>query len=342
MQKQAKLFNLLVLIDIVVLIVCGLLINAVSNFSGDTATALYFVLMLLFMFVALPLLFTIFVLALMIRPINLNGIFYIILSTFLHLWLAHSMGFFEKAIDAWQAQKKVEGNLPLHQLRTEMNRLTSRNLAKIVDALNKGANPDASLGDEYVLPVLLLATSNNDTQVMQALLNAGADPNQRAIVKVLGIPNPSALDVVLFGEGKDKAAIASADILLAASAEPRNSLLALGACYRGSIEFYIKAEILEANTLQDSHGNGCLHHAVKNNRIAFIKKMFQSANIYPNIISQLNQNNNAQVKPLDIAVGQRFTALATFLISVGAISDYPTTMKRYHQQTKTLKAVSAY
>ncbi len=311
-------FNILAPIDALVLITCCILLFASLDQSGDASTGLFFLLTLLFLFISLPLFMSTAIAVFIISPITKIRISYLALSLVAHLGLAHGMGFFDKAIDSIDRQQTIKANPALHQLRFEMNRSNQRDVSKIAQALAEGADPDASLVEGIDLPVLLLATINNDSEAVKTLLEAGANPNIRSTVEVKEKSNPSALDIVLLGDGDDNAAFDTLDLLLDAGANIENSLLALGACYRGSIDIYLNARSMSANTDQDLNGNSCMHYAVMNNQIGFLQTVFSAANDYPEIVRHLNLSNSRNIRPLNIAEREDLTEMEDFLLSIGA------------------------
>lgn len=121
-----------------------------------------------------------------------------------------------------------------------VSRGPSSKIDDVLAALKDGANPNAGIFDNR-LPYLVIAASRSDVPAIKALLDAGADPNLRASIEYVSIRNPLPLDVVTFSEYNGVAD--SVELLLAAGADPSQSIMKIGACRRGDLSLYDRTKI---------------------------------------------------------------------------------------------------
>ncbi len=304
-RKYYKLLCWLALVDFVILlglIVCCSL--ATSN-SGDTSTALGFVFLMGFIFVSAPVLVTLISMILIgILQLGIEKLkwllIYSVISFSGHLLLAYQSGFFDKWINGYQQDKRTKANPAQVKLKQALGSRPSSNINDVQDALAKGADPNAGLADNR-LPFLVIAASHSDTPVIKALLDAGANPNKRAAIDYDFFKQPLPLDMVLFS--KFKGVKESVKLLIAAGADPSQSLMKLGACWRGDLSLYDMAQNLGAPDLVDGKDQTCLHHAANKNQLALLEALlFDPAYAGENTIRMLKMSNHIGQYPLDVAI----------------------------------------
>jgi ankyrin repeat protein len=201
------------------------------------------------------------------------------------------------------------------KLEQAISRGPSSKIDDVLDALKDGANPDAGIFDNR-LPYLVIAASRSDVPAIKALLDAGADPNMRATIDYEDIKNPLPLDVVTFSEYSGVAE--SVELLLAAGADPSQSIMKLGACRRGDLSLYNRIQNSDTSILFDAKDQNCLHHAAETNQVAFLNALlFDLAYKGEKIKEMLVMSNHIGRTPLDVAIAKKHFEAALLIAKAG-------------------------
>lgn len=288
--------------------------------NSSTSLTLWFILLHLLVYVSAPLHGIIFLGAL-IQLIKGNGrafrwvYFYLIIAMSGHSVVGYSQGAFEsQLIIIARFKRSIEEPAQL-KLEQAINRGPSSKIEDVRAALADGANPNAGIFDNRV-PYLVVAASRSDAPTIEALLNAGADPNMRADIEFNAIKNPLPLDVVTFSEYKGIAD--SVDLLIAAGADPSQSIMKIGACRRGDMSLYDRNQSSGARVLFDVKGQNCLHHAADTNQVAFLKVLlFDPAYKEEKIKEMLVMSNHIGRTPLDVAIAREHFEAAILMVKAG-------------------------
>jgi len=303
--------------------------------SGDTSTALSLVFMILLYFVSLPLHGIILVVSL-VQLVMGNGrafrwvYFYFIVSIGIHFPIAYDMGVLDSvANDAAQFKRTIEEPAQIKLEQALIRRPSDIN--KVRDALDSGANPNGATSKGRI-PLLVSAAIWADTPVIKALLDAGADPNRRSstthgLGSNISVKNPLPLDVLAFSE--NKGVMDSVKILLAAGADPSESIMKLGACRRGDLSLYDLAKNIGASGLQDANDQTCLHHAAATNQAVLIDTLlFNPAYEKENARVMLAMENHIGQYPLDVATSVKNYEAALLIVKAGGKANKKWTVKR--------------
>ncbi|MCB1729082.1 MAG: hypothetical protein KDI21_01260 [Halieaceae bacterium] len=311
------------------LLVCW---SVAQSSGGDSSTALGFVFMLGFIFLATPLLALLLVVG--GERLRQNGyprsrgvVFCASLALAGHLWLAYDSGFFDKWIDQFQRRAQEREFPALTQLQYAVARGPVSDIDKVRAALAAGADPNAGSFNDPRMPLLAIAASRSDASTIEALLEAGADPNQRSAYTHGSLTKPSPLDLVLFSEFAGKGE--SLELLLAAGARPEGSLLRAGACHSGDTALYQRVGELGAVDLPDAELNTCLHLAAAQDRQALLQSLLSNpADTDAAVQAMLSTSNRRGEFPLDTAVAAQHYAAALLIAQAGGTANLPRTGER--------------
>ncbi len=288
--------------------------------SSDTSLTIWFILLHLLVYVSVPLHGIILVGAL-IQLIKGNGsafrfvYLYLIVTICGHLVVGYSQGAFEsQLIKIVRLKRSIEEPEQL-KLEQAINRGPSSKIEDVLAALADGANPNAGIFDNHI-PYLVIAASRSDVPTIKALLDAGADPNIRATMEYGSINNPLPLDVVTFSEYKGVAD--SVELLLAAGADPSQSLMKLGACRRGDLSLFSRTKSSGARVLFDMKSQNCLHHAAETNQIVFLKAvLFDPTYKAEKTKEMLVMSDHVGRTPLDVAITRKHFEVAILMAKAG-------------------------
>ncbi len=319
-ETRNKLIYHLTLVALAVSIISLVLFKIGIQTSGDTGLTLWFILLLLLVYVSAPLHGIILVGAL-IQLIKGNGsafrwvYIYLIVTICGHLTVGYSHGAFESQlikIDRFIRSIEEPAQLKLEQA---ISRGPSSKIEDVLAALADGANPNAGIFNNRV-PYLVLAASRADVPSIKALLDAGADPNVRATMEFGSIKNPLPLDVVTFA--KYEGVADSVELLLAAGADPSQSIMKIGACRHGDLSLYGRTKSTGARFLFDVKGQTCLHHAADTNQVTFLKALlFDPVYKGEKTKEMLVMSNHIGQTPLDVAITREHFEAATLLAKAG-------------------------
>jgi hypothetical protein len=312
-------------VNILVLIVVAILFTVATNSSGDKSTALGFIALLLFIFISMPSLLFVTVLTFIKSLRSKALITYLVISLVAHVLVAFQLGFFDKAISNFKEIRIQQADPALYSLRNAVSLGPISNIQKVIDALNAGADPNASYRDEYNLPLIVLAASRADHAVIHALLEAGANPNAQADINVNNIESPHAIDLVLLADTDRDSALRSLQLLQNAGATTDSSLLILGACYQGEQALYMQLHNQSSEQTTElptgSKGYNCLHYAVENTKIEFIRLLLENNTTHLKAKRMLDQTNNYGQLPLDLALSHGKTGITRLLLHHGATAN---------------------
>ncbi len=319
-ETRSKLIYRLTWIALLVSIISLVLLVVGNQSKGDTSLTLWFILLLLLVYVSAPL-HGIILIGSLVQLIKGNGwairwvYLYLILAVSGHLIVGYSQGAFDsQLIKIARFKRSIEEPAQL-KLEQAISRGPSSKIEDVQAALADGANPNAGIFDNR-LPYLVVAASRADVPVIKALLDAGADPNMRATIEYESIENPLPLDVVAFSEYQGVAV--SVELLLAAGADPSQSIMKIGACRRGDLSLYGQTESSGARVLFDMKGQTCLHHAAETNQLAFLKALlFDPAYKNEKTREMLVMNNHRGQTPLDVAVSSEHFEAAVLMAKAG-------------------------
>ncbi len=319
-ETRNKLIYRLTLVALVVSIISLVLFKIGIQSSGDTGLTLWFILLLLLVYVSAPLHGIILVGAL-IQLIKGNGsafrwvYIYLIVTICGHLTVGYSHGAFESQLIKIDRFIRSIEEPAQQKLEQAISRGPSSKIEDVLAALADGANPNAGIFNNR-LPYLVLAASRADVPSIKALLDAGADPNVRATMEVGSIKNPLPLDVVTFA--KYKGVADSVELLLAAGADPSQSIMKIGACRRGDLSLYGRTKSTGARFLFDAKGQTCLHHAADTNQVTFLKALlFDPVYKGEKTKEMLVMSNHIGRTPLDVAITREHFEAATLLAKAG-------------------------
>ena len=240
---------------------------------------------------------------------------YLIVAISGHLVVGHSQGAFEsQLLDIARFKRSIKEPAQL-KLEQAIIRGPSSKIDDVLAALADGANPNASIADNRI-PYLVVAASRSDVLAIKALLAAGADPNVRASIEYGFIKNPLPLDVVTFS--KYNGVAESVELLLAAGADPSQSLMKIGACRRGDLSLYNRTKSSGASILLDVKEQTCLHHAAETNQIAFLKALlFDPAYKGEKTEEMLVMSDHISRSPLDVAIAREHFEAAILILKAG-------------------------
>lgn len=313
--------------------------------SGDSSTALGLVFMAGFIFLATPLLVLLLGLAYGIaRKAGFAAarrvLLYACLSLIAHLALAYDSGFFDKQIEKYKRDARAREFPALTQLQYVVASGPVSDIAKVRAALAAGADPNAGSYSDPNTPLLLLAAARADTETIAALLQAGANPDQRAVIAYDDIDTPAPLDLVLFSEYGDPRA--SMELLIAAGADPASSMLRTGACFLGDPQLYRQVSELGAPHKADKKQNSCLHHAAEQDRTALLQALLiESSEHAAGLRGLLTSANRAGQYPLDIAVARGNFSAALVIARAGGVASNPRTVERVMDNPSTEESLES-
>ncbi len=312
------------------------MIAAVEAYGGDTSLGVWFVLLLLLLYVSLPL-HGFIVIASMIQIVKGNiraykwVCLYLVIALTGHIAYGAKLGAFEEVFrDIAQFKRSIDDPAQV-KLERALGRGPSSNIVDVRDALGNGADPNAGILDGRI-PFLVLAASRGDVEVVQALLDAGADPNIKASTEYglgfgVAVDNPSPLDVVTFSPNKGMHE--SVELLLAAGADPAPSLMKLGACRRGDISQYDLAVRLKASGIVDAKDQTCLHHAAATNQAKFLQTLFNDPAYHrEENIKSLGMTNHIGQFPLDVAFAKKGFEGALQILNAGGTTNQQWSLHR--------------
>lgn len=297
------------------------LLVGVTQSNSTTSFTLWFILLHLLVYVSTPL-HGILLIGALLQLLKGNGkafkwvYFYLVIAISGHLVVGYSQGAFEsQLIKIARFKRSIEEPAQL-KLEEAINRGPSSKIEDVRAALADGANPNAGIFDNRV-PYLVVAASRADVPTIEALLDAGADPNKRATIEYNSIKNPLPLDVVTFAEYEGIAD--SVDLLIAAGADSSQSIMEIGACRLGDLSLYDRNKSSGARVLFDVKGRNCLHHAADTNQVAFIKALlFNPAYQEEKTEEMLVMSNNIGRAPLDVAIARQHFEAAVLMVKAGA------------------------
>lgn len=318
--------------DAVILLALLVCWSAAENSSADTGIALGFAFMVGFIFISAPVFAATMGLGVSrARQVGYGQakgvVFYLCLSTVAHLGMAYGTGFFDKWIDEYKRDARAREFPALTQLQYAVARGPVSDIGKVRGALAQGADPNGGSYGDPRIPLLVLAAGRSDAPVIEALLAAGADPNQRSALTHGTLASPSPLDLVLFSEHEGQQE--SMELLLAAGADATTSMLKPGACFLGSTLLYQRAATLGAPDRADVKQNNCLHHAAEQNRIELLQALLlDPAYTSPAIMDMLAAPNHIGQYPLDTAVAEENFAAALLIAQAGGLANKPWTVER--------------
>jgi len=317
---KSKIIYRLTLVAFVVSTTSLALFVGADQSSSDTSLTLWFILLLLLIYVSMPL-HVIVLAGAMFQLIKGNGgaykwvYLYLIVAISGHLVVGYSQGAFESQFIAIARVKRSIEEPAQLKLEQAISRGPISKIDDVLAALADGANPNAGIADNRI-PYLVIAASRSDVSAIKALLAAGADPNVRASIEYGYIKNPLPLDVVTFSEYKGVAD--SVELLLAAGADPSQSIMKLGACRRGDLSLYDRTKSAIASILLDVKDQTCLHHAAETNQIAFLKALlFDPAYKGENTKKMLVMSNHIGRSPLDVAIAREYFEAAILILKAG-------------------------
>lgn len=296
------------LLDAFVLVALAIDWAVARSSSGDTGIALGTVFMVGFIFVSLPLMSGVVLLAVLRSSergwsASTWAIGYAVISLLGHIALAYSGGFFDKVIDQRDRDRYQRQNPELVELRRAIGPGPRSDISRVKRALDQGASPDASLNRGIMLPVLVVAGSRADLPLLQVLLSAGANPDARGEPAIASLAQPSALDVVAFSEFGDVQQ--SIDLLLRNGASVRGSALLDGSCWLGDIELYRRVKDLGGSHGTNLNDNNCLHLAAMAERLEFITELLNDAGLQEELRIMLTQKNQYGLIPMDILMREK-------------------------------------
>ena len=329
-KTKNKVIYRLTLVAFMVSTISLVLFVGVVQSSSDTSLALWFILLVLLICVSVPLHGIVLVGAL-IQLIKGNGsafrwvYLYLIVAISGHLVVGYSQGAFEsQLIDIARFKRSIVEPAQL-KLEQAISRGPSSKIDDVLAALADGANPNAGIADNRI-PYLVIAASRSDVPAIRALLDAGADPNLRASIEYDFIKNPLPLDVVTFSEYNGVAD--SVELLLAAGADPSQSIMKLGACRRGDLSLYDRSKNSGASVLLDVKDQTCLHHAAETNQIAFLNALlFDPAYKGEKTKEMLVMSNHIGRSPLDVAITKEHFEAAILMVKAGGKANKEGTLK---------------
>jgi len=319
-ETRNKLIYHLTLVSSLVSTISLVLFVGVLQSSSDTSLTLWLILLSLLTYVSAPLHGIVMVGAL-VQLIKGNGsafrwvYLYLIVAICGHLVVGYSHGAFESQLLAIARIKRSIEEPAQLKLEQAISRGPSSKIDDVLAALADGANPNAGIADNRI-PYLVIAASRSDVPAIKALLHAGADPNVRASIEYGFIKNPLPLDVVTFSEynGVED----SVDLLLAAGADPSQSIMKIGACRRGDLSLYDRAKRSGASVLFDVKGQTCLHHAAETNQVAFLKALlFDPAYKAEKTKEMLVMSDHIGRTPLDVAIAKEHFEAAILIAKAG-------------------------
>lgn len=329
-MSNFRLVRLLFIADIIVLLFLFLSWSIASTSGGDVGLGWGVVFLACFIFISIPL-FGLFILLLAIN-VSQAGLMdlrwlicYALLSLSGHLYLAYVSGFFDEWIAEFQQYQRSVAEPGQVKLEQALYRSPISNIDDVLDAIKQGADPNKEIAGNR-MTFLVLAASRSDIPTIKALLDAGAAPNTRAVGHSFS-KSPSPLDVAAFSEyGRN---VEMVELLIAAGAEPSQSLLRLGACHRGDLKLYNLAYELAVIPQKDDQHQNCLHHVASNNQVEFLELILFDPH-YNQVINSsiLNSENYIGQFPLDIAAGKKHFQLALQLYRAGGKANKKWTIER--------------
>ena len=319
-KTENKLIYRLTLVAFLVSIISLALLIVGIQSNSNTSLTLWFILLHLLVYVSAPL-HGIVLLGALIQLIKGNGsafrwvYLYLIIAISGHLVVGYSQGAFEGQLIKIARFKRSIVEPAQLKLEQAISRGPSSKIEDVLAALADGANPNAGIFDNR-LPYLVIAASRSDVPAIKALLDAGADPNMRATIEYNSIKNPLPLDVVTFSEYKGVAD--SVELLIAAGADPSQSIMKIGACRRGDLSLYDRTKSSGARVLFDVKDQTCLHHAADTNQVAFLKALlFDPAYKGEKTKEMLVMSNHIGRTPLDVAIARKHFEAAILMAKAG-------------------------
>jgi hypothetical protein len=224
----------------IVNIVCLVVFFKGVSVSGDTGIAMWAIFLFSFFLVSIPLHMLLLVLALVQSFLSTRHSFkwlyvYLLITVVGLVVIAAKYG----AFDDWFAPSLEQPQLTSAEIimQRALNTGTSADIAKVHQALDQGLDANSGLRKGLV-PYLVQAASYADAPTIQALLQAGADPNKQTSIQYsprrrVSLNHASPLDVVMFADHGN--VLKSIELLLAAGADPQNTLMNLGSCRKGNL-----------------------------------------------------------------------------------------------------------
>ena len=332
-----KLIYKLTWLALAVSIISLALFVGVEEADGDTSTAIWFILLLLLTFVSAPLHVVVLIGAIALLVKRDESVYkwvfiYLIVAVSGHLVIAADKGAFDDMHREAAEAKRAKEEPAQVKLELAVGRGPSSDINEVRSALANGADANAGIADNR-LPFLVLAASRSDTPVIKALLDAGADPNRRASFTEYGVSfyvsvkNPLPLDVAVFSENNSM--LESVKLLLAAGADPSQSIMKLGACRQGNMHLYDMARKLGASGSLDANDQTCLHHATATGQVELLETLlFDPAYETENVKELLTMSNHVGQYPLDVAIITKQFGAAQLIVKAGGIANKKWTIER--------------
>jgi ankyrin repeat protein len=330
-----RIFRLTWLAFAVSLISLALFVGVIET-SGETSLGFWFILFLLLLFVSAPV-HAIVLIGSLIQLVQGNGrafrwvYIYLIVAVSGHVAVAASQGAFEGIYNEIVQYKRSIDEPAQVKLEHAFRSGSVSNIRDVQDALAGGANPDAGILDNRI-PFLVVAARTADTPVIKVLLDAGADPDLRASTEYglgfqVALKNPLPLDVVAFSDSNSM--LDSVELLLAAGADPSQSVMKLGACRRGDLPLYDLARAVGASGLLDAKDQTCLHHAAATNQVGLLNALlFDPAYDGENARALLLMSNHIGQYPLDTAIAGKHYEAALVIVKAGGGANKEWTVER--------------
>ena len=92
----------------------------------------------------------------------------------------------------------------------------------------------------------------------------------------------------------------------------------LGACQRGDLSLYNRAESSSASVMFDVNEQTCLHHAAETNQVAFLRALlFDPAYKGEKTKEMLVMSNHISQTPLDVAITREHFEAAVLIVKAG-------------------------
>ena len=335
---NTKIVNWLTVVAFVISLVNWVLVVKSTGVSGDAGIALWAGFMFSFVLVSMPLHGLLVLLVVVqffigsLKPIRWLCI-YLLVSALGHSIVAYRYGAFDQHIQDAATPSKSPAKLLIEKAFSTGKQI---DIAQLKLALSQGANANDGFYQGKI-PYVVQAASKADAKALKVLLEGGADPNIRSQIEFspvykVSIEGAKALDVVAFSSYGDIKQ--STQILLDAGANPRGTLLALGACRKGDMALYQWVNELGANQsiptlVTDAHFKTCLHHAAEKNRAAFIDALFSAENAdKAGLTQQLSAITKNKQSPLDLAISSKSYAAAIALVNAGGKANQTWTLQR--------------
>lgn len=199
---------------------------------------------------------------------------------------------------------------------------------KIRQLIDQGVDVNAT-DNQFGFSALIWAANKSDIQVLEMLLEAGANPNYHPqIQSTLGprnlftAPQMTALtNAVSVKDATDR--IQRARLLLSFAADPDAGKPILLACALGDLEVIALLQEAGANLFEkDAHGRTCAHLAARENHVAVLQLLSEQH-------FDFTQRTKYTLTPLDAAIQDWKDMAILYLMQQGLRSDREHFIKRY-------------